>query len=495
MKKYKQNKNSGLSTAFLVGCLVLILFSAFSQAIRAQEKSPQIKPRNVIFILSDDHRYDFMGFMDTPKFLETPALDRMAAQGAHLQNAFVTTSLCSPSRASILTGMYPAKHGVVDNDSPLPEGNTFFPEYLQKSGYKTAFMGKWHMGNSGDEPQPGFDQWVSFAGQGVYFDPKLNVDGKRIDHKGYITDLLTDYAVDWIEKQGETPFFLYLSHKAVHAEFQPAKRHLWKYDSVKLDYPASMANTEENYRDKPQWVREQRNSWHGVDFLFHGQMDFDTFYRRYCETLLAVDESVAKIFDTLEKNGMLESTLVIYMGDNGFCFGEHGLIDKRHAYEESMRVPMLAHCPELISPGRKIPQMLLNIDIAPTILATAGVPTPEEMDGESFLPLLRGDPVEWRKEFFYVYYWERPFPHTPTMFALRTDRYKYITYHGIWDNDELYDLQNDPHEMNNLIKNEAYRVQIINYRKRIFDWLENTNSTCIPVKRSELWQAADRKHM
>lgn len=470
--------------------LIFLPLTVYGQ--ETPEKVPTSKSRNVIFILSDDHRYDFMGFMNTPEFLETPNLDRLAEEGAHLQNAFVTTSLCSPSRASILTGMYPSKHGVVDNDSPMKEGNTFFPQHLQKAGYETAFVGKWHMGHHHDDPRPGFDHWVSFRGQGVYNDPELNIDGERIQRKGYISDLLTDYAADWIKKPREKPFFLYLSHKAVHAEFQPAERHQGKYENAELTYPPSMADTEENYRGKPRWVKEQRDSWHGVDYLYHGDMDFDTFYRRYCESLLGVDESVGRILQTLEEQGLLQSTLVIYMGDNGFCFGEHGLIDKRHAYEPSMRVPMLAFCPEVIKQRTKIEKMVLNVDIGPTVLDAAGVATPETMDGSSFLPLLSGKDIPWRDEFYYVYYWERPFPHTPTMFALRTDRYKYITYHGIWDTDELYDLENDPREMQNLINDPQQAELIKEYRKKIFDWQVDNAGDRIPIRRSGLWQAADR---
>ena len=390
------------------------------------------EPRNIVFILSDDHRYDFMGFMGKPSFLETPNMDRMAREGAHLANAFVTTSLCSPSRASILTGLYSHKHGVVDNNSRVPAGTTFFPQHLQKAGYATAFMGKWHMGHESDEPRPGFDKWISFRGQGVYYDPEFNIDGQRVPRKGYISDLLTDYALEWIDQVRESgkPFFLYLSHKAVHAMFEPAERHLGKYDNVPLTYPKSMADTEENYRNKPDWVREQRNSWHGVDYMYHGDMDFDTFYRRYCETVLGIDDSIGRVLGRLSETGLAQSTLVLYMGDNGFCFGEHGLIDKRHMYEPSMRVPLLARCPDLIEPGRRIGQMVQNIDIAPTLLEAAGLEPPAEMDGRSFLPLLAGESVEWRDAVFYEYYWERNFPHTPTIHGIRTDRFKYIHYHG-----------------------------------------------------------------
>jgi N-acetylglucosamine-6-sulfatase len=447
-------------------------------------KMENSRQRNVIFILSDDHRYDFMGFMGKPKFLKTPHMDRMAKEGAHLENAFVSTSLCSPSRASVLTGQYSHKHGVVDNNTLVPQGTVFFPQYLQTAGYQTAFFGKWHMGHNTDEPRPGFNRWVSFTGQGVYYDPVFNIDGAKVERKGYISDLLTDYALDWLnQREKNKPFFLYLSHKAVHAMFEPAQRHLGMYENVTLEYPKSMANTKENYEGRPRWVKEQRNSWHGVDFMYHGQMDFDTFYKRYCETLLGVDESIGRVLDYLKSSGLDQSTLVLYMGDNGFSFGEHGLIDKRHMYEESIRVPFLAHCPELIKPGTKIKNMVQNIDVAPTILECAGLQSPKHMDGKSFLPLLQGKKIDWRDFILYEYYWERNFPQTPTIHGIRTDRYKYIHYHGIWDIDELYDLSNDPEELHNLINSPQHEDLVKSLNDQLFTVLEETGGMLIPLRR------------
>ena len=452
------------------------------------------KPRNVIFILSDDHRYDFMGFLNKPKFLKTPNMDRMAREGAYIKYATVSTALCSPSRASILTGQFAHRHGVVDNNSRVPAGTRFFPQDLQKAGWQTAFMGKWHMGHASDEPRPGFHKWISFKGQGVYFNPTFNIDGKRVKRQGHICDLLADYALDWLknERDQDRPFFLYLSHKAVHAMFEPAKRHHGKYDDVKLEYPKSMAYTEENYKGKPRWVKEQRNSWHGVDYMYHGQMDFDTFYRRYCETLLSVDESIGRVIKYLEGNNLAEETLVMYMGDNGFVFGEHGLIDKRHMYEESMRVPFLAWCPGMIEPGSVIEELIQNIDIAPTVMDVAGLDTPERMDGQSFLPILQGKKTPWRDSAFYEYYWERNFPHTPTTHGVRTNRYKYIHYHGIWDIDELYDLRNDPEEMNNLIDSPEHQDLIKQLNNRVFEWLEKSDGMLIPLRRDQGFRAIER---
>jgi len=455
--------------------------------------APGKKLKNVIFILSDDHRYDFMSFLNTPEFLQTPNMDRMAREGAYLKYATVSTSLCSPSRASILTGQYAHKHGVVDNNTLVPEGTRFFPQDLQKAGYQTAFMGKWHMGGSTDAPRPGFDKWISFRGQGVYVDPVLNVDGKKVKRQGHISDILTEYALNWLQKERDPdkPYFLYLSHKAVHAMFKPAQRHLNEYEDVTLKYPDTMANTEENYKGKPDWVKAQRNSWHGVDYMYHGQMDFDTFYKRYCETLLSVDESIGKVLDYVDDKER-GSTLVMYMGDNGFSFGEHGLIDKRQMYESSMRVPMLAYAPGAIRPGTVVEELVQNIDVGPTVLEVAGLETPKRMDGQSFLKLLQGKRIPWRDEAFYEYYWERNFPQTPTVHGVRTKRYKYIHYHGIWDIDELYDLQEDPDEKHNLIGEPQHAKRVDEMNKKMFDWLERTDGMLIPLRRDTKWRAIDR---
>ena len=464
-----------------------------------QPSSLGAQPRNIVFILSDDHRYDFMSFVKgAPPFLKTPAMDRMARGGAHVRNAFVTTALCSPSRASILTGQYAHRHGVVDNSSPIPPNTTFFPQHLQRAGYRTAYFGKWHMGeaDADDSPRPGFDHWVSFRGQGVYSNPTLNINGKRQQVEGYTTDLLTDQAVDWLKQHGSAgagrPFMLYLSHKAVHAEFEPAPRHRGRYATERIVYPPTMANTESNYRTKPRWVEEQRYSWHGVDYMYHGAMQFDGFYRAYCETLLALDDSIGRVLDYLESAGLSESTLVIYMSDNGFLLGEHGLIDKRNAYEESMRVPMLAYAPGLIPAGSTVSQVVRNIDVAPTLLELAGVQTPGNMDGRSVLAALRGEQVSWEGELVYEYYWEYAFPHTPTTLAIRGDRYKFIYYPGVWDIQELYDLETDPQEQRNLIDVPEQAARAREMRERLWDQLTAANAMSVPLRRGS-FKADERR--
>ena len=470
---------------------ILILTASFSLSIFAQSnlklpKIPNAKQYNIIYILLDDQRFDAMGFLKGQSFLQTPNMDSIARNGVYLPNAFVTTALCSPSRASILTGQYAHRHRVVDNDSPLPKGLTFFPQYLQKSGYETAFIGKWHMGGGEDEPRPGFNHWVSFRGQGHYLPHKdgLNVNGKKVEQRSYITDELNGYAIDWLKNRNDRkPFMMYLSHKAVHAEFIPAERHKGKFANEKFVEPKTQ--NPENVQGAPMWVRNQRNSWHGVDFPYQGEqvdLTIPEFYKRYAETLLAVDEGIGDIIKLLKEKGLYENTLIAVMGDNGFAFGEHGLIDKRTAYEESMRVPLVMQLPALLKPNSKVEEVVANIDIAPTFLELAGLKQPNNMDGKSYLPLLKGAKIPWRNQIFYEYYWEYAFPQTPTVFALRGSRFKYINTYGIWDINELYDLQNDPLESRNLINEPEHRETVNTMREQLFKTMEETGGMQIPLK-------------
>jgi arylsulfatase A-like enzyme len=497
---------------------------------------------NVIFILSDDHRYDAMGFTGRFEGLQTPALDEMARDGRHFSNAFVSTSLCSPSRATILTGQYAHEHTVIDNSSPMPDGLTFFPQLLQDAGLKTGFFGKWHIDESDDNPQVGFDEWVSFRGQGTYYGVTLNINGVAApqDDTTYTTDLLTRMSLDWAKEQSAAgePYFAYLSHKAVHAEFQPAKRHLGSYADLPISYPPTMwppsqqeldetrswvknevgyENSLRNgadtrldrklpleastcpttqsdafarakavgydYEALPNWVKRQRHSWHGVDFMYNGAIPFDSFYVAYLEALRAVDESVRDVLAFAKtETAAGRPTVVIYMGDNGFSFGEHGLIDKRQAYEESMRVPMLAWGPGVVLPGTS-PELVQNLDIAPTVLDLVGVEIPDYFRGASMKPLMQNQaPADWRNFVPYEYYWERAFPQTPTVHAVRGNRYKYIRYHGVWDRNEFYDIINDPNEARNLIAEPSLQDEISASAKTLWQWLGETDGEFMPLK-------------
>ncbi|MEL7500259.1 MAG: sulfatase [Planctomycetota bacterium] len=450
------------------------------------KKMEGAKPRNVVFILSDDHRYDAMSFMGH-SIAKTPHMDAMARNGAHLKNAFVTTSLCSPSRASILTGLYTFRHRVIDNQRAVPEGTLFFPQYLQKAGYTTGFIGKWHMGHANDNPRPGFDYWFSFKGQGQYYPPNkkytINDNGKRVPQDGYITTLLTEKAVEFLEAQrdNEQPFFLYLSHKAVHGPFTPEPKYEGSLAESPFELPESAELQTNNQRNRPRWLLDQRNSWHGMDFPLHTGNDVETFYKSYCEALRSVDDSIGAVMDQLKKMGIHDDTLVIYMGDNGYMFGEHGLIDKRVAYETSSRVPMLMQCPALFKGGKVVEEVVANIDVAPTIMEAMGLQKPPHMDGQSYLPLAEGKQIPWRDYFLYAYYWEQNFPQTPTHFSLRGNRFKYTTYYGLWDTDELFDLKADPDEQKNLIHQPEYQQTKQQMQDRLYAMMDELGGMAIPI--------------
>ena len=410
---------------------------------------------DIIFILIDDQRHDFLSFRGHP-WIETPHIDKLAENSLYFDHAYVTTSLCSPSRASIVTGLYTHAHQVLDNDTPIPAGIPTFPEELEKAGYHTGFIGKWHMGGSNDMPRPGFDYWASFKGQGPYNDPEMNIDGERVQYSGYTPDILTELTTDFIEAQAERdqPYFLFLSHKSIHEPFTPAPRHQGHF----ADLYIPRADSAEDVEGKPQWLKNQRESWHGADRdwgLGHTSVnnygDFEGFFRRYSECMLAVDESVGNIYETLERLGKLEDTVLIYYSDNGYMMGEHGLIDKRVMYEESIRVPAFVHWPDQIDEPSISSEFILNVDLGPTILDLAGVPVPASMHGRSFVPLIEGDTSSWREAFVYEYFVDPKAVQTPTIFGLRTKEYSYMTYHGVWDRYELYDMVNDPKQYNNLL--------------------------------------------
>ena len=469
-----------------------------------QPSSKNEQFKNVILILSDDHRFDFLGFHeDSPDFLETPNFDRMSNEGAHMKNAFVTTSLCSPSRATILTGQYMHQHKVVDNQRAVPAGTRFFPEYLQEAGILTAYIGKWHMGHDNDNPRKGFDHWASFKGQGVYFNPEFNINGNKKKFDGYNADITTDLALNFLKKNGRKRFYLQVGYKAVHYPFEPAKRHLGRYDKFKVPFPQTMSLTERNYETQPNWIRERRYGIHGIGHMETGPLDndpvpsFPALYRRFAETVHGLDQNVGRILNYLDESGLAKDTLVLYLGDNGFALGEHGFYDKRDAFEESIRIPMLAYAPGRIKPGTKIDEMVLNLDIAQTVLAAMKIRKTKntlEMSGRSFLPLIMGKaPSNWRKHLLYEYHWEWNFPATPTTLAIRTNRYKYIYYHGIWDKNGLYDLQTDPHERHNLIRIPAFNELASNLKNQLFNELGEMGGLSMPIRPPKDFQFYDRK--
>jgi len=429
---------------------------------------------NIVLMLIDDLRWDALGCAGHP-WAKTPHLDRLAARGARFRNAFVTTSLCSPSRASILTGQYMHAHGVQDNFTALPASLPTFPRILQQMGYQTAFLGKWHMGDAqlnrggedSDSPQPGFDHWVSFRGQGTYFNPLLNRNGVRQKVDGYTTDILTGEAVRFVERQKQDqPFCLYLSHKAVHAGFEPAPRHHALYEDREIATPASAAARE----GKPQWLLRKRDvSRHGLRNLYEGEYTLPTLYRQYMRSLAAVDDSVGAVEQALQRGGFLDNTLFVFLGDNGFLLGEQGLVDKRVMHEPSIRIPLLAVWPGRIPAGTVREELALNLDIAPTLVSAAGGKPPASMQGASLLPLFSGREASWRKEFVYEYLWDWEAPHTPGVVGLRSETHSYMEYQGVWDVNELYDVRRDPQQLNNLLAGSETTTEAGGWLRRVKD--------------------------
>jgi N-acetylglucosamine-6-sulfatase len=446
---------------------LLLVFTFFLMADRVYAEAKASDKPDIIFVLLDDLRWDALGYMDHP-YVETPNIDRLREQGAMIQNAFVTTSICCPSRATFITGTLANQHGVIDNETSEynPDVTPPLTKYLQESGYHTAMIGKWHMGKSG-APRDYFDFWLSFKGQGVYNDPLFNINGKKIPHEGYTTDLLTNYALDFIENQPlDQPYFCMLSHKAVHEPFQPAPRHTNAFGAKTVTpEPASWS---EDFADKPDWHKRQRSRdvrWHYRTREFESEVLPDAIpiqpwkknnkYVKQFRCLAAVDDGVGKIIDLLKKRGTLDNTLFVFTSDNGYFHLEHRRWDKRLAYEESLRIPMVVSYPKKINPGTTVTQMITNADFAPTVLDYAGISIPSNMQGLSMRPLFETQKPEWREAVFYEY-WKELVHAIPTMTAVRTDRYKLITYPEIKDIDELYDLHKDPYEMNNLALNPKY---------------------------------------
>jgi N-acetylglucosamine-6-sulfatase len=447
--------------------LAVIALVAGAAATRAADA-----PRpNIIFVITDDQRWDAMGCAGHP-FLKTPAMDRIAREGAMFTNAFVTTPLCSPARSSFLTGQYVHRTGVVGNTpamGPISHQLVTFPRLLHDAGYESAYVGKWHMGND-DAPRPGFDRWVSFKGQGVYVDPVLNVDGKQETKQGYITDILSDYAVDFLNREHTKPFVLYVAHKAVHGPFRPAERHKDLYETEPLP---RRPNVKDDLAGKPVLTREPSEK--GVDQIIRPNGPaVDRVPREQMRCIASVDEGLGRILDALDAKKLADNTIVIFTSDNGFFWGEHQLADKRAAYEESIRVPLLVRYPRLIKPGTKPPEVALNIDIAPTLLQLGGAPIPKDVQGRSLVPLFEGKLGEWRGATLFEYFAEPRFPRIPSWQAVRSDRWKYVRYSDLPDADELYDLQSDPYEMKNLIADAAAAEQLKIMKSELERQLQDT---------------------
>lgn len=409
-------------------------------------------------------RWDEMGVVGHP-VLETPHMDRLAREGVRFLNAFATTPLCSPSRASLMTGQYARTHGIIDNTARPSHDLPTFPRQLQRAGYTTGFFGKWHMGND-DSPRPGFNHWVAMPGQGEAIDPHLNVDGQRLQAKGYVTDVLTDYVEQFIQRAGDRPFLAYLAHKAIHPNivqqndgrlvpvpgqpggFVAAERHRGRYAGRTMP---RRPNAFKPPVDKPALMRHIGT----LPPLGRETATTDDEMRGRAEMLLGVDDSLGQILATLEKAGTLDNTVIVFTSDHGYFYGEHGLNEERRlAYEETIRIPLLVRYPSRVKAGTVAAEMALTIDLAPTLMELAGLTPTPGMQGRSLVPIFTGMPGAWRDSFLVEYYSDTVFPRILKMgySAVRTSKAKYIEYRELTGMNELYDLESDPFEEHNLIR-------------------------------------------
>jgi arylsulfatase A-like enzyme len=447
-------------------CSVLLVLVCLGAACQRQASEPPAGKRpNILFILLDDLRWDALGYAGHPQ-VRTPQIDRIAKEGVNFRNAFCTTSLCSPSRASLLSGVYAHKHGVTNNFTEFPSSRNSFPSVLQHAGYTTAYIGKYHMGEDNDEPRPGFDYFVTHKGQGKYFDTEFNINGERRENKsGYYTTVVTDMALDWLKRDhAGKPWMLILGHKAPHSFYTPEPKYAHSFDNVPVSYPSSAFNLD----DKPAWIKDRMYTWHGIygplfdwrkkfpDDRPEAVRDFANMVHAYWGTILSIDDSVGRLRAWLEETGQLDNTIIVFVGDNGLLEGEHGMVDKRTMHEPSIRIPMAVRYPGLTKEPKTIDEQVLTIDMAPSLLELAHAPALSDIDGRSWVRLVQSGDPSWRTSWFYYYNYEKEFPYTPNVRGVRTADWKYIHYpHGDGGPDrhqaELYDLKKDPAELVNLI--------------------------------------------
>jgi arylsulfatase A-like enzyme len=468
----------------LLLCVVLALLSVASHA-RAADRP------NIVFIFSDDHAYQAISAYGYG-LNQTPNIDRIAKEGMRFDRCLTTYSLCGPSRAVLLTGKYTHLNGFYNNYRSHFDGSQVtFPKLLQKAGYQTALIGKWHLASD----PTGFDFWEILHGQGVYYNPPMTRNGQQVRHHGYVTDIITSECLDWLKNQRDSskPFLLMCQQKAPHRNWEPAPNHLMDYDGVKFPEPATLfddysgrgkAEHEQDMmiastmdkRDlklteparltpdqrkpwddyyKPRNAEFEKQNLSGKDLV---RWKYQRYMHDYMACIASVDESVGKLLDYLKQTGLDKNTIVVYSSDQGFYLGEHGWFDKRWIFEQSLRTPLLIRWPGVIKPGSTCDLMVSNLDMPETLLAAAGVEVPKEMQGRSMVPILRGQPpTDWRKSFYYHYY-EHPAVHNVArQYGVVTDRYKLVHFYepefNYW---ELFDLKTDPQELKSVYDDPAY---------------------------------------
>ena len=496
--------------SFLICTAALLAVSCQTAEDRAEESQPP----NIVFIMSDDHAYQAISAYGHG-LNKTPNIDRLAKEGAIFTRACVTNSICAPSRAVILTGKHSFINGKVDNVQPFDWDQDNFPKLLQKAGYQTAMIGKIHL----DGLPQGFDFSMVLPGQGQYYNPDFLVNGERRRFEGYVTEITTEYALKWLneDREKDKPFLLIYNQKAPHRNWQPAPKYLTLFDDTTFTPPATYYDDDTDYKGRgtaaktqemeidghAMWGHDfkfmvdpegdstdlanqlkrmnekQRADWHAAygpkneAFLasykdrserpFNEATEkevavwkFNRYIKDYLRTIQSVDDGVGEVLGYLEDNGLLDNTIVVYTSDQGFYLGEHGWFDKRFMYEESFRTPLLMRYPKEIKEGTVINKLVQNLDFAPTLLDYAGVAVPSEMQGESFRNLVSGSSDEWRDAVYYTYY-EYPSVHmVKRHYGVATDRYKLMHFYYDIDEWEMYDLEKDPSEMNNVYNDPAY---------------------------------------
>ena len=490
---------------------VMSLFTCFAQQ---NKKAP-----NILIIFSDDHAYQTIGAYGS-KLMPTPNIDRIAKEGAVFKNVFVTNSLCAPSRATLLTGKYSHINGLTINNvsNPFDVKQALFPRILQQNNYQTAWIGKWHLQTLPD----GFNFWKVLPGQGLYYNPQfITMNNDTAVTEGYVTDIISGFAEDWMsQRDSSKPFCLVVGEKATHREWLPDIQDLGAFDDKTFPLPANFYDKYENrlaaknqdmtvdktmrlkedlkvhadyskadgYNPYSHFTPAQKEKFYNYyenkiskEFDAHHytgdallRWKFQRYMKDYLATAKSLDRNIGRLLDYLDKHHLRENTIVIYASDQGFYMGEHGWFDKRFMYEESVKTPMVMRYPGVIKPGQSINDIIVNIDFAPTLLSAAGVKVPDDMQGKSFLPLLKktGGDVGWRKAMYYHYY-EYPEPHhVSPHFGIRTQRYKLIRFYGPADFWELYDLQTDPHENNNVYAVKANEKIIAGLKKQLLVLIE-----------------------
>lgn len=459
-----------LSLARWIGRIALVGMVVYSARGLAQPGNVPAKTRpNFLFIITDDQRWDALGAVQREQgeqarfpWLKTPNLDRIATQGVRFRNAFVVHSLCSPSRASFLSGQYGHRNGLTNNSTHFSAASMNQAAILRTNGYRTAYIGKFHM--AFQKERPGFDYIASYTSQGEYSGCTFLVDGVEQKSPGWLDDVATDYALDFIRTNGTQPWMMVLGYKSAHTPRIPPER-------ARQRFAGESVRAAKNAQATPAYGRGQR-AFRGEEIGKPYETDTDSqgsddYLLNYFRCISAVDENVGRVLALLDSLNLASNTVVVFAGDNGYFLGEHGLGDKRSAYEASMRIPLLLRYPAGVKAGTLIDEMVLNIDLAPTFLDLAGIAVPREMQGASWTPLFRGKTRGWRQAFLFEYFFEPGLPATPALLAVRTSDSKLIVYPGHDNWTEMFDLRRDPDETRNLANDPAHARLLRSLQKEL----------------------------